>query len=1064
MRTWQRGRGAWQIIALSLGAVLAGPPARSAEPKVDFARDIQPILAHHCAACHGFDGRARKARLRLDLRESALARKAIVPGDPRKSKLIARIESSDEARQMPPPETKRPLSARQKRLLRAWIEQGAAYAQHWSFVAPRRAIPPAVRAAGWTRNPIDAFVLHRLEREGWRPAPEADRATLLRRVTFDLTGLPPTVAELDAFLADRSPGAYEKVVDRLLASPRYGERMGLAWLDAARYADTNGFNNDEDRTQWPWRDWVIAALNRNQPYDRFVVEQLAGDLLPRPALAQKVATGFHRNQVHNTEGGIIAEEYRVEYVADRVHTTATVFLGLSLQCARCHDHKFDPISQREYYQFFAFFNSVSDKPASYSNFVAAEPFIRVPSSGQQARLDELDRRRLELDRQLRQSESGAAAAAARWEKSLRPEEIGKLSAAGLVLRLPLDETKGSAVHGADGARRGTVRGKANWAAGKVGGALDFDGATHVEIDSGPAFESDTPFSIALWSYPTSNAAVALVSKMDDLAAHRGYDVLLEGGKVAVHLVHRWPGDAIKVVTKTAVSPLAWHHVVVTYDGSRKAAGVKVHVDGKPAALAVMSDTLKGTIQTARALHLGKRQTALPFRGKLDDVRFYAVELSPANAARLAAGQPLHLAADLLSIPAARRTAAQQAQLRRFYLERIDPDHRRLEGERAAVLRRKAEAEKSLPAVMVMQELPAPRPTFVLKRGQYDQPGEKVSPGVPGVLPPLPDGAPANRLGLANWVVSPANPLTARVAVNRWWQMVFGTGLVKTVEDFGVTGELPSHPELLDFLATELIGDRAPGAGPRAAWDVKALMRLIVTSATYRQASRVTKEQRERDPENRLLARGSRYRLPAETVRDNALAIAGLLREKIGGRSVKPYQPAGLWEDVTVERRGHYIPERGEGLYRRSMYTFWKRTCPPPALMSFDAPNREVCVARRAVTNTPLQALVLLNDPTYVEAARKLAERMLAQGRTAEACLTFGFRTATARPPSAAEQRILLDVYRLALARFRADRVAAVRLLAVGESGHDKTRDVAELAAWTAVASVILNLDETITRR
>jgi hypothetical protein len=800
---------------LSLGALLAcALTAAGAGPKVDFARDIQPILAGHCFACHGFDAKARKARLRLDVRDSALARKAIVPGNPGASKLIERIEASDDSERMPPPEARKPLSDRQKRLLRAWVEQGAGYAQHWAFVAPRPVVPPEVKSEPRQRNPIDAFVLDRLRREGLRPSPEADRATLLRRLTLDLTGLPPTLAELDAFLADATPDAYEKVVARLLASPRLGERLARSWLDAARYADTNGFNNDEDRTQWPWRDWVVDAFNRNLSYDRFIVEQLAGDLLPGAKLSQKIATAFHRNQVHNTEGGIIAEEYRVEYVADRVHTTATVFLGLSLQCARCHDHKYDPISHRDYYRFFAFFNSAPDRQAGYSSPSAAEPFLRIASALQRTRLDGLERQRLALAGKLQRRETEVAADL-RWEKTLPPD-------------------------------------------------------------------------------------------------------------------------------------------------------------------------------------------------------------------------------------------------RRCFLERLDPRYRRLRADLASTIRRKAELEKSLPSLMIAEDLPSPRPTFVLRRGQYDQPGERVEPGLPGVLPSLPPGAPANRLGLAKWLVDPGNPLTARVAVNRFWQMIFGTGLVKTVEDFGATGEGPSHPELLDYLAGQFVRD---------GWDVKALLRRIVTSAAYRQSSRMTPEQRERDPENRLLARGARYRLSAETVRDNALAVAGLLSSHIGGESARPYQPAGLWEDVTVERRGRYVQDRGDNLYRRSLYTFWKRTCPPPALMSFDAPNREVCVARRAVTNTPLQALVLLNDPTYVEAARKLAERMLADGGPGtDGPLALGFRRATARLPGSAERGILLKIYQSALERFRAAPQAARKLLGVGDSGRDPTRDDVDLAAWTTVASVILNLDETISRR
>ena len=846
-------------LALSLGcAVLAcgGTVAHAADPAVDFARDVRPILAQHCWTCHGPDEKAREAELRLDRREHALAKKAIVPGDAKASKLVGRIESSDAKRVMPPPTSKKPLTERQKQILRSWIEQGAAYAQHWAFVAPSRPAIPVFRGDRQEiRNPIDAFVRHRLDGENVSPAPQADRATLLRRVTLDLTGLPPTPPELDAFLADSSADADEKAIDRLLATPAYAERMAMAWLDAARYADTNGFNNDEDRTQWPWRDWLIAAFARNLPYDRFVVEQLAGDLLPAATLDQKVATAFLRNQVHNTEGGIIPEEYRVEYVADRVHTTATVFLGLSLQCARCHDHKYDPVTQREYYQFFAFFNNVLDTQAGYSNFVAAEPFIRVPTTEQRERFATLADRRRELEARIR--------------------------------------------------------------------------------DRGPEAEKSL------------NAAA---------------NTLL-------------PNEIVRIL---AVYP-------------------------------------PGVLANAVAVVAGKRAMADPGR------------------------------------------------FRQSQLVLADTVLGKWHGDMASLGRETAEVEKAVPAVMVMQEMPKPRDAFVLKRGAYDHPGEKVLAGVPAVLPALGRASPGvntsrspNRRDLAEWLVRPEHPLTARVAVNRWWQMYFGTGLVKTVEDFGATGELPSHPELLDFLATELV---------RTGWDVKAMQKLIVTSATYRQSSRMTKQAFERDPENRLLARGPRHRLSAETVRDNALAIGGLLAGRVGGPSVKPYQPAGLWEDVTVERKGRYVPDTGEGRYRRSMYTFWKRTCPPPGLATFDAPNREVCVARRATTNTPLQALVLLNDPTYVEAARRLAERMLAQGGpTIEGRLAFAFRSAVARPPTAEEGRILTTILNQAMARFQGDKAAANQLLAVGSAQQGSKIDPVELAAWTMVASTILNLDETISKR
>jgi Protein of unknown function (DUF1553)/Protein of unknown function (DUF1549)/Domain of unknown function (DUF4375)/Concanavalin A-like lectin/glucanases superfamily/Planctomycete cytochrome C len=1034
------------IVALVASRAVADAP-------VDFSRDVRPILAQHCWTCHGPDEKTREAELRLDLRDNALTRKAIIPGDLKASKLVARI-AADDRKRMPPPAANKDLNDRQKQVLRAWIEQGAPYSQHWAFVPPKRPAVPAVRDPLAVRNAIDAFVLQRLDREGLKQSLEADRGTILRRVTLDLTGLPPTAAEVDAFLADKSPDAYERLVERLLASPRYAERMALGWLDAARFADTNGFNNDEDRTQWPWRDWLIGVFAANMPYDRFVVEQLAGDLIPGATPDQKLATAFLRNQVHNTEGGIIPEEYRVEYVADRVHTTATVFLGLSMQCARCHDHKYDPFTQKEYYQFFGFFNQVSDKQASYSNFIGAEPFIRVPSIDQQARQRQLSERMAQLDLKLKQRETDAVAAIPQWEKNLTAEDRKKLAGAGLLLRIPLDETKGAVVATSDAAIMGTVKGNAKWGPGKVGGSLEFDGSTYVDLGAGPAFNPDGPFSVSIWAYPAANDLLALVSKMDDGAAHRGFDVLFEAGKFSSHLVNQWPDNGLKVLTKKAFAINEWHHVLVTSDGSKKAAGVKMYVDGKLEPVDATNDTLRDTLRTEKPLHIGRRGASLNFKGKLDDVQLFGVELTAENAVQLAAGKTPELTVSVLAVAPDRRTPAQQEHVRRFYLEHVDAEYSKVKAELASVRKQLGDLEKSFPAVMVMEELPKRRDTFVLKRGQYDAVGEKVVAGVPAVFPALSvanASGSVDRLDLAKWLVDPVHPLTARVAVNRWWEMYFGTGLVKTVEDFGNTGEAPSHPDLLDFLATELI---------RTGWDVKAMQRLIVTSATYRQDSRATKAAIERNPENRLLARGPRSRLRAETVRDNALAIAGLLAERVGGPSVKPYQPAGLWEDVTVERRGRYVPETGAGLYRRSMYTFWKRTCPPPAMATFDAPNREVCVARRATTNTPLQALVLMNDPTYVEAARKLAERMMLERDR----LAFAFKCAVARPPTETEQRILMRLYTDALARFQADPAAAKKLLAVGESARATWTNNAELAAWTTVASTILNLDETISKR
>lgn len=1045
---------AWICLAIEQKAVGAEPAA-----DVDFARDIQPILAQHCWACHGPDEHGRQGELRLDVRADAMAKKAVVPGDLSASLLVQRIESTDGEEVMPPPSTKKPLSLKQKELLKQWISQGAKFAKHWAFVTPEKPEVPARASGEWGANEVDAYVLQKLKEHGLKPTSEAEKGVLLRRLSLDLTGLPPTKEELDRFLADTSSGAYEKEVDRLLASPAYAERMAIDWLDAARYADTNGYNNDEDRTMWPWRDWVIDAFAKNMPYDQFIVEQLAGDLLPNPTLSQKVATAFHRNQGHNTEGGIIQEEYRVEYVADKVHTTATIFLGLSMQCARCHDHKFDPFTQKEYFQLFAFYNSVDEKQAGYSSFMAAEPFIKVPSAAQQAELAKLDQQKQQLEKQIAEHEMAAPAAMEKWLASHTAEEAKKLAGNGLVHRLALNETEGKKVEDENGTSFvGTIQGESRWVSGKFGGALALDGKGLVDCGEQAAFDSGDAFTISAWVKPsTVGEAIAILSKMDEGANFQGYDFLLESGKVACHLVSVWPSNGIKVITKKALVADQWQHVAVTYDGSKKGAGVKVYVNGKLEPTDITNDNLSGSILTKKPLHLGRRESSLPFKGELDDVQFYRGVLSAENAAELAEGKPVSLVTDLLTVAAESRSEEQKKRLGQLYLDKLDEEYQKFKSDLAANVKAKTDLEKTVPAVMVMQEMATPRETFVLKRGQYDQPGEPVKAAVPAALSAMPEGLPSNRLGLAKWLVDPANPLTARVAVNRWWQMLFGTGIVKTVDDFGTTGTVPTHPELLDYLATDLVASQ---------WNVKRMMKQLVMSATYRQSSRATVEQREHDPENQWLGRGPRFRLPAEVVRDNALAISGLLvRDKVGGPSVKPYQPDGLWEDVTVERRGHYVADKGEGLYRRSMYTFWKRTCPPPGLMSFDAPNREVCLARRARTNTPLQSLVLLNDPTYVEASRKLAERMLKEGgKGPEEKVRLGFVLATAREPLPVEVQTLLRMQAEALARFEKNPEAAKHLLGVGESKRDEGLAEKDLAAWTTVASLLLNLDETISKR
>lgn len=1037
----------------------ANAQSSAANTRVDFARDVRPILSNHCWSCHGPDEATRQAKLRLDRRETAIAKTesgkvAVTPGQSAASELVSRINTRDDDLVMPPPSAKKPLTATQKETLRRWIEQGAEYAQHWAFVPPQR--PAVPKAKSQISNPIDAFVHARLEAEGLSRSPQAPKETLIRRVTLDLTGLPPSLNEVRDFLADDSPDAFEKVVDRLLVSPRHAERMAMHWLDAARYADTNGYNNDESRSMWPWRDWVIEAFASGMPYDQFLTEQLAGDLLPNATLAQRVATGFNRNHVLTTEGGIIEEEYHVEYVADRVHTTATVFMGLSFQCARCHDHKYDPLTQREYYQFAAFFNNIPDRVVGYSSGRMAEPVIKVPSREQQAELDRLQRRKTELEAALKQREANIVPEVARWENSLTPDEIAKAGPAGLVAHFPLDETEGDQVGDAtNSARRGTIRGKIARVPGKLGNALDFDGRTFVEAGDVGDFESDGKFSFAAWVRPTSNSPTTVLSKIDEANAFRGYDVILEGAKVCSHFVHHWPDKAFKVVAKQPLSLNEWHHIAVTYDGSRRATGVKIFVDGKPQPHdATTNNVLDGTLKTDKPFHIGQRHSSAPFQGQIDGVQLYAVDLTAEEAASLAAGQTLGGLKDILAVVPAERTASQKTTLRQFYLDRIDTESRNLKSQISDLPRQLAELDKAIPVTMVMQEQIPRRSTFLLHRGQYDQRGDEVAANVPSVFSGLPQDASADRAALARWLTSPSHPLTARVAVNRWWELVFGAGLVETAEDFGVQGSLPSHPELLDWLATELV---------RTGWDQRAILKLIVTSATYRQSSRVSPELMERDPRNRLLTRGPRYRLAAESVRDNALAISGLLRERLGGPSVKPYQPDGLWEDVSVERRDKYVADAGEGVYRRGMYTFWKRTCPPPGMTTFDAPDREFCLIRRARTNTPLQALVLLNDPTFVEAARVLAERVLTEAKTDDERIALAFQVCLSRLPTTEEHRVLLETLHSASDRYRKDRSAADKLLSVGRAASGLTIPPEELAAWTTVTSLLLNLDEAISK-
>jgi len=1037
----------WVLLTAWL-PVLAG--AQDPSRKVDFSRDIRPILSDKCFTCHGPDENKRASELRLDVRESAFAvrdgQAAIVPGDVAGSRLHQRITSTDPETKMPPPASGQELSTSQIELLTAWIQQGAKWTEHWAFLAPQRPAVPFLPDDKWNRNEIDPFVLDHLQQESLKPSVEAGRRTLIRRVTLDLTGLPPTPKEVDAFLADTSSMAYETLVDRLLASPRYGEHMAVGWLDAARYADTSGYQNDGPRDMWRWRDWVIDAFNSNKPFDQFTIEQLAGDMLENPTLDQRIATGFNRNHRGNAEGGIIPEEYQVEYVVDRVDTTSTVWLGLTMGCARCHDHKYDPIPQKDFYQVFACFNNIPENGRAIKEG-NSPPLIKAPLPAQQAQLAQRDQQIRTAETKVAEMQSTLAEVQQEWAAMSHEDRAADWSITdGLVSHLSFDGNLTDTFRPAAGVFE-TSPGE--YIAGPIGQAVKLESGSFVNAGDVGNFGYFDKFSIAAWI----NAAGpngTIISRMTPVEEGDGYYVHLQNGRLQVNLVKRWLDDAIRVESHEPIPLNRWCHIAIVYDGSRVAAGIKVYIDGRLVSMDVKLDRLNQTFAAkTEPLRIGTGHSS--FSGSIDDVRLYSRDLSAADAALLAVPQTVF---EILALGKDVRTDAQQHKLAQYFLATQAPAEIREAHQNLVRLRRERRAfEESLPTVMVMQEMDQPRTTHVLIRGQYDQPGEKVEPGVPAAFPPLPANAPQNRLGFAKWLVSPEHPLTARVAVNRMWQMHFGQGLVRTSEDFGAQGDLPSHPELLDWLATEFVA---------SGWDIKKLHRLIVTSATYRQASEASPELLRADPENRLLARGPRRRLSAEAVRDQALFVSGLLTEKIGGPSVKPYQPDGLWQEIATDTV--YIQSHEDDLYRRSLYTYWKRTVAPPTMVTFDATSREACTVQRSRTNTPLQALALMNDVTFIEAARVMAQRLMSEGGLSMAeRTTYGFKTITARPPEPAELIILQRRLENSLQTFQKDPELSQRLIHAGEFPVNDEVDPCELAALTTVMSLILNLDEVLTK-
>lgn len=1009
-------------------AVLLTAAALFAQDQVSFNRDIRPILSDKCFGCHGPDATARKIRLRLDSEEAAKAdlgggKRAIVENSPDGSELIRRITATNAAMRMPPASSGMHLTDREISLLRNWVAQGAKWQKHWAFLKPERPATPKVIADSWVRNPIDAFVLARLEREGLKPAPEASKTTLIRRASLDLTGLPPTPEEVDAFLQDRAPDAYEKVVDRLLASPRFGERMAIRWLDVSRYADTNGYQTDAERYMWRWRDWVIDAFNANMPFDKFTLEQIAGDLLPNATLDQKIATGFNRNHRGNSEGGIVPEEYLAEYAVDRVETMSTVFLGLTVGCARCHNHKYDPITQREFYQLYAYFNNIPEL-GRYLKFGNTPPHVKAPTREQQAKMHVLDRAVESMERAFADLAPKIQTAQKSWERTLRPG-ANWFPERDLAAEFSLDDAE---------------------AEGVIGKGARFDGSRVVNGGDKGSFGFYDKFTAAAWIRPEA-AGGPIVTRAEDKVDGEGWGLYLLNNRLQVNLIKRKLDDSIRVQTKQPLPVGSWHHVAMSYDGSRMATGVRIYVDGKPQELEILLDAINQDFKTTEPLRIGGGGGfGPPFSGSIDEVRVYARALPADEIAILASPRDLAEIARSTS-----RTAAEEQKLRLAFLESAAPPQIRTVWNKQELVRREREAFiENVQTVMVMEENPQPADTFLLIRGSYDRPGEKVSRGVPAALPSLPEHAKNDRLALARWLVDPSNPLTARVTVNRFWQMYFGTGIVKTVEDFGSQGEWPSHPELLDWLATEFIA---------SGWDVKRLQKLILTSATYRQASKANPELVARDPENRLLARGPRVRLPAEAVRDQALFVSGLLVEKIGGPSVKPYQPAGLWSELGDK---DYERDHGEGLYRRSLYTFWKRTAPPPFMANFDSAMRESCTVRESRTNTPLQALNLMNDVQFVEAARKLAERVISESAPAKR-LDRAFRLVLSRSPTQVELEKLTSALAFYKDHFSSRPKDAEELIGVGDSPRNIKIPAAELAAWTSICSALLNLDEAVTK-
>ena len=1045
--------------------------------KIDFNFHVKPILSDKCFACHGPDMNDQKAGLRLDTREGATTalgdekdHYAVVPGKPRKSQVYFRINSDDPDLKMPPPESNLVLNDTEIAIITKWIEQGAEYKPHWSFIKPQKPEPPDIGESNNAKSPIDNFVISRLRQSGLKLSGEADKETLIRRLSFDLTGLPPSLTEIDSFLADNSVNAYEKVVDRLLASKAYGERMAAIWMDVARYADSDGYLDDKHRDFTPWRDWVIKVFNENMPYDQFVTWQLAGDLIPDATKESILATAFNRLHRKNSEAGIIFEEYRTEYVADRTHTFGKAFLGLSLECARCHDHKYDPISQKEYYSVFGFFNSTHEiGTAVYGPGQTPGPSLLLTTKEQQQIIDFIDKEIAGDEHLLKQRKQSTGTDFKSWNKASNIEinDLEKRVNKSLIAHYPFDRVykKDQDISLTPNVSGNKIPAKIKEPlirSGRKGKAFFMDDFSALQLGEKTGwFERTDPFSVELWLHPdTLYDQVGIFFHCENLRlGFKGYSFHLNHNRLQFIIAHSWPSNALQVTTKQAIPIRDWTHITITYDGSSKANGVKIYMNGELAEVENDYDNLYKSILYEPDIHtygfagfvMGDREKVKLFKqGGVDELKIYNRELTPLEVLYT------HHAGNFSNIFKNRGSEEQQALLHDYYLTHHDKASNMLKDSLKVKRDRLNKLISDVKEIMVMGDLPEPRPTYLLERGVYDARGQQVFPGVPDNVFPFNKDLPSNRLGLSKWLFDKDNPLTARVFVNRIWQMYFGKGIVTTSEDFGNQGALPSHPKLLDWLAVSFM---------ESGWDLKKMHKTIVMSATYRQSSAITEELIEKDPENVLLARAPRYRLPAEMIRDNVLAISGLLVNKAGGSSAYPYQPEGLWDEVSNKPwRYKYLQQPGEGLYRRSLYTIWKRTVPPPSMLIFDVSDRSVCTVRRRNTNTPLQALVLLNDTQFLEASRMLAQWVMEENAgNPDIQLEKSFRMITGRFPDQTEMSLLREFYETELERFDKNPEDALAYLSVGEIDWDRSVSPAKLSALTVVVNATINTDAGYTK-